>query len=176
MNKKILFFLLVLSCCSTKIFADIGLGFNAYANWSDPSNIRNITEWGFGGDLAFGSMKFRPLILQVSGNSFSATHAQVKVNLDWHALPVNVMSILQFFLGFGIGTTVNFNPSELFSDHHDFIEYMSPIAYARFPMGLKVFLSKVEIFLSVAPQVGWNISPNSFYWSLEAGTGVRIWF
>ena len=174
MNKKIL--LLVFICCSTKVFADFGLGFNAYANWSDRSHIRNVTEWGFGGDLAFGDMKGRPLIFQVSGNSFSSENAQVKINLDWHVLPLNIIGLLQLFLGVGVGTTLNFDPSQLSSDHDVWADNINPIIYGRFPIGLKVFLSKVEIFLSIAPQAGWDISPNSFYWSFEAGTGVRIWF
>lgn len=166
--KKISLIMLFIVLCSGKVFAGFAIGANVYANFTDFTSVHHVTDWGFGGSLGLGGMKGRPLFVEVTGNSFNDHNAQVRVNVDWHFLPLNLF-VFQIFFGLGAGTTMNFDP-------HDMHNSMNAIVAARLPIGVKLFLKDIEIFVSVAPQVGYNITPGTFYWSIDTSTGLRVWF
>lgn len=161
--KKILLLMIFCFICG-KTFADIGIGFSVYGNFNDFRSIRNVSGWGFGGSLAMGDMRLMPIIFEAAGNYFGDGHAQMRTAFDWH-FPFNI-SFLQIFFGLGTGCIVNFYPASP----------ASVIAVGRIPMGIKVFLANVELFAGIAPQIGAILEPGSFYWSIDASTGIRIWF
>lgn len=170
--KKFLLLVLLATVVSTKVFAGFALGVKGGVN------VNNMALWHIGPSIGFGNMKGSPFIIDVlmygKHNTFS-----IEPNFDWHVLTWNI-AIMQLYLGLGVGTQFSFATNNDSTNPFDFV------LAARIPVGLKVFLSAVELFAEISPQLGWlsysfnsNGSrqyQNSFYWAIGFDLGLRIWW
>lgn len=176
-TKKILLLALLATVVSTKAFAGFGAGVKFFVD------VNEGTDWGLGATLGMGNMTGRPVILDVLFG-FGGNMLTIKPTLDWHILPWNI-GIIQLYLGLGIGTAFTFSTVESSTDPFSFV------LAGRVPLGIKVFITAIELFFEVTPQFGWintswnnnNVvgdksrsAVNDFYWAIGFSTGLRIWF
>ena len=176
-RKKTLIAITFALLLSTKAFAGFGIGIKA------GGDLGNFNYWRVGATMGIGEMQGKPFIIDVLfyGNPDAGAFL-LKPTFDWHALTLN-MSIIQLYLGLGIGTEFLIKTASWRVD-----DPFGFVLAARIPLGLKVFLQPVELFAEVTPQLGWEhasvtdlysgyrITSNGFYWSIGLHAGARIWF
>lgn len=171
--KKVLLLALLATAVSTKAFAGFAIGVKGGVD------INTSTSWRIGPSIGLGNMKGSPFLIDVlmSGNDHSFS---IEPAFDWHLLTWNI-AIIQLYLGLGVGTKFTFSTVDNSRNPFDFV------LAGRIPVGLKVFLSTLELFIEASPQFGWEnysytnnskdrIDNNSFYWAIGLDLGLRIWW
>jgi hypothetical protein len=92
------------------------------------------------------------------------TTLDLGITADYWFSHGNLASVLSYYVGLGGYLSLSFNGS-----------YVA--AGARLPIGLQLwpFGQVFEIFIEVAPAVGFVIIPTAFDWHLQGALGFRFW-
>ncbi|MGA2976399.1 MAG: hypothetical protein ABSF77_13900 [Spirochaetia bacterium] len=157
--KKILFLVLVVLLASaTGAFAAKGSGLAIGGEGS--------LYFGGSGGMPMGAMltlhlpKF-PMMLGIGIDS----SLDIGVTADYWVARGNLASIFGWYVGVGGYLTLYSSPFDLA------LGGRIPIALQAWPFG-----QSFEIFLEVAPAVGFSLIPTGFDWHIQSALGFRFWF
>jgi hypothetical protein len=158
MKKRLLIVCAVMLVAATGAFAARGTGFGIGGEGS-------LYFAGSGG-LPTGAMLTLhlpgfPLMLGIGISSSMA----LGLTADYWLAHGNLVSIFDYYAGIGGYLSLDLNGSGV-------------AVGGRIPIGVQVwpFGSVFELFLEVAPAVGFNLIPTGFEWHFQGALGFRFWF
>jgi hypothetical protein len=89
----------------------------------------------------------------------------IGITADYWVAHGNLISFFDWYVG--VGGYISFSPNPAFV-----------AVGARIPLGLQLWPigQTLELFLEVAPAVGFSIIPTGFDWHFQGALGFRFWF